>query len=307
MGHPKAVPWPNPTPVDRFSGIRGRPSPHAWRRPARRSPEREPRRRDRPRPALRPRARRRFGRLPGRRSRVPSDRAAGFRRAPREFCRIGRRRRCQLIPSQGPGRLVRLRRAAGKYSSGSPSASRSAGRQPPSGARPQARVQHGDRSSGTRSSDLGATPNRTLVHGYLAIQWHLSFYPARGYYGYGYYPLLSVLTHLLLSVRPFGVGVRLVRRIRCIRPMRLLWERLRPIRRIWRILVEGSHGPSHATGSIRLKVNPDSASVYVDGTLVGKATDFDGLTAVIIWSSRAASHLIEISGADGYETYSTRR
>jgi hypothetical protein len=65
-------------------------------------------------------------------------------------------------------------------------------------------------------------------------------------------------------------------------------------------------GQSHArpakqpTGAIRLKVNPETANVYVDGSLVGKATDFDGLLSHHLVLERG-SHLLEIR-ADGYAT-----
>jgi hypothetical protein len=64
-----------------------------------------------------------------------------------------------------------------------------------------------------------------------------------------------------------------------------------------------SHAPSHATGSIRLKVNPETASVYVDGGLAGKAVDFDGLTSHHL-VLEGGSHVLEIR-ADGYETFTT--
>jgi len=61
----------------------------------------------------------------------------------------------------------------------------------------------------------------------------------------------------------------------------------------------GSSEPKSTIGSIRLKVNPGTAKVYVDGVLYGEAKEFGGLT----------SHL-ELDGgewtlelrADGYET-----
>lgn len=59
--------------------------------------------------------------------------------------------------------------------------------------------------------------------------------------------------------------------------------------------------PSHPTGAIRLKVNPDTAMVFVDGGLVGKAGDFDGLTSHHLVLERG-SHLLEIR-ADGYQTF----
>jgi hypothetical protein len=56
------------------------------------------------------------------------------------------------------------------------------------------------------------------------------------------------------------------------------------------------------TGAIRLKVSPDTATVYVDGSPVGKAGDFDGLLSNHLVLERG-SHLVEIR-ADGYETVS---
>jgi hypothetical protein len=56
------------------------------------------------------------------------------------------------------------------------------------------------------------------------------------------------------------------------------------------------------TGAVRLKVSPDTANVYIDGSLIGKATDFDGLLSHHLVLERG-SHLLEIR-ADGYETFS---
>jgi hypothetical protein len=54
-------------------------------------------------------------------------------------------------------------------------------------------------------------------------------------------------------------------------------------------------------GSIRLKVNPDSAKVYIDGALVGTAEEFSGLKNHL--ELDGGKHQIELR-ADGYETYS---
>jgi hypothetical protein len=48
-------------------------------------------------------------------------------------------------------------------------------------------------------------------------------------------------------------------------------------------------------------VNVDTASVYVDGALVGKAGDFDGLTSGHL-VLESGSHVLEIKAA-GYETF----
>jgi hypothetical protein len=54
------------------------------------------------------------------------------------------------------------------------------------------------------------------------------------------------------------------------------------------------------TGSVRLRVSPSTAKVYVDGVLVGTAADFAGLTGHL--KLTVAEHLIEIK-ADGYQTF----
>lgn len=58
---------------------------------------------------------------------------------------------------------------------------------------------------------------------------------------------------------------------------------------------------SHETGSLRLKVSPDTAKVYVDGVLAGTANEFDGLFShhLVV---ETGSHQLELR-ADGYETY----
>jgi len=53
------------------------------------------------------------------------------------------------------------------------------------------------------------------------------------------------------------------------------------------------------TASIRLRVSPASAKVYVDGALVGVVSDFSGLTGHL--KLTMGEHLVEIK-ADGYET-----
>lgn len=51
--------------------------------------------------------------------------------------------------------------------------------------------------------------------------------------------------------------------------------------------------------SLRLRVSPASAKVYVDGALVGVVSDFSGLSNHL--KLTMAEHLVEIK-ADGYET-----
>ena len=53
-------------------------------------------------------------------------------------------------------------------------------------------------------------------------------------------------------------------------------------------------------GSIRLRANPDSAKVYVDGALVGTVDDFNGLRNHL--ELDGGTHKIELR-ADGYESY----
>jgi hypothetical protein len=55
-----------------------------------------------------------------------------------------------------------------------------------------------------------------------------------------------------------------------------------------------------AFGSVRLRISPAHAKVYVDGTLVGVVDDFDGLSNHLKLS--LGTHLVEIK-ADGYETF----
>lgn len=53
-------------------------------------------------------------------------------------------------------------------------------------------------------------------------------------------------------------------------------------------------------GSVRLRVSPEHARVYVDGTLVGTVDDFNGLSNHL--KLTLGTHLVEIK-ADGYETF----
>lgn len=54
------------------------------------------------------------------------------------------------------------------------------------------------------------------------------------------------------------------------------------------------------TASVRLRVSPSHASVYVDGVLVGTVADFSGLTGHL--KLMGADRVVEIR-ADGYETF----
>ena len=58
---------------------------------------------------------------------------------------------------------------------------------------------------------------------------------------------------------------------------------------------------THVTGSIRLKVSPDVAKVYIDGVLAGVASEFDGLLSHHL-TLEAGSHQLELR-ADGFQTY----
>jgi hypothetical protein len=55
-----------------------------------------------------------------------------------------------------------------------------------------------------------------------------------------------------------------------------------------------------AFGSLRLRVSPTNAKVYLDGALVGTVDDFDGLSNHL--KITMGTHLVEIK-ADGYETF----
>lgn len=61
-----------------------------------------------------------------------------------------------------------------------------------------------------------------------------------------------------------------------------------------------TYSTPRSTGSVRLKIKPKGAKVYVDGTLMGVADDFDGLTGHLMLD--AGTHQIELR-ADGYETF----
>ena len=54
------------------------------------------------------------------------------------------------------------------------------------------------------------------------------------------------------------------------------------------------------TGSIRLKVSPSTAQVYIDGALAGTAAEFGGLSGHL--TIGAGDHQLELRSA-GYETY----
>jgi hypothetical protein len=54
------------------------------------------------------------------------------------------------------------------------------------------------------------------------------------------------------------------------------------------------------TGSLRLKVNPKEAKVYVDNALAGTVDEFDGLSDHL--QLEGGRHVLELR-ADGYETY----
>jgi hypothetical protein len=53
------------------------------------------------------------------------------------------------------------------------------------------------------------------------------------------------------------------------------------------------------TGSVRLRVNPNQAKVYIDGTLMGTVDQFDGLTGHL--ATAAGAHEFEFR-ADGYRS-----
>jgi hypothetical protein len=59
---------------------------------------------------------------------------------------------------------------------------------------------------------------------------------------------------------------------------------------------------SRPTGSIRLRMTPRDARVYIDGALVGTVDEFDGLTHHL--DIQAGRHQLEIRAA-GYENYTT--
>ena len=61
----------------------------------------------------------------------------------------------------------------------------------------------------------------------------------------------------------------------------------------------GKSKPAKTLGSIRFKVDPGTAKVYVDGVLQGMAYEFSGLTSHL--ELEAGTHTLELR-ADGYET-----
>jgi hypothetical protein len=60
--------------------------------------------------------------------------------------------------------------------------------------------------------------------------------------------------------------------------------------------------PRRTTGAIRLKANPSSAKVYIDGALVGLVDEFDGLTDHL--ELEAGRRVVELR-AEGYQTVTT--
>jgi len=64
-----------------------------------------------------------------------------------------------------------------------------------------------------------------------------------------------------------------------------------------------SSGPSDPTGSVRVKVKPAQAEVYLDGTRMGRVDDYDGLTGGHLAAS-AGVHQLEFR-ADGYAPTTT--
>ena len=62
----------------------------------------------------------------------------------------------------------------------------------------------------------------------------------------------------------------------------------------------GDYDDDGETGSVRLRVSPSSAEVYVDGELAGIVDDFNGLSDHLQLTS--GEHLVEIR-AQGYETF----
>ncbi len=58
--------------------------------------------------------------------------------------------------------------------------------------------------------------------------------------------------------------------------------------------------PSPLQGSLRIKANPDTAKVYIDGALAGTVDDFNGLTHHL--TVEAGRHELQLR-ADGYQPY----
>jgi hypothetical protein len=66
---------------------------------------------------------------------------------------------------------------------------------------------------------------------------------------------------------------------------------------------DDNRGDGLVTGSLRLRVNPGEARVYIDGALAGVASEFGGLSGHL--ALPAGEHEIELR-ADGYATYTGR-
>jgi hypothetical protein len=64
-----------------------------------------------------------------------------------------------------------------------------------------------------------------------------------------------------------------------------------------------TYSPWREKGSVRLRIDPATAQVYVDGVLQGSVDDFDGLGSHLQLDE--GDHLLEVKAA-GYETYSTQ-
>jgi hypothetical protein len=63
-----------------------------------------------------------------------------------------------------------------------------------------------------------------------------------------------------------------------------------------------SYIPSARMGSIRLRIDPSSAQVYIDGALAGTVDDFNGLSSHL--ELEAGPHDLEVR-AKGFQTYKT--
>ena len=62
------------------------------------------------------------------------------------------------------------------------------------------------------------------------------------------------------------------------------------------------HEERETTGSVRVKVKPSQAKVYLDGTLIGTVDEFDGLSGHL--AAPAGTHQLEFR-ADGYQPLTT--
>jgi len=65
--------------------------------------------------------------------------------------------------------------------------------------------------------------------------------------------------------------------------------------------LSSSSQTSHETGAIRLKVSPETAQVYIDGTLAGTASDFDGMVGHHL-VLEVGTHQLELR-AEGHEAF----